>query len=200
MSAVKQAYAEGLAFEAAITWEVETIGTVDATTTLTDAGTSATADAVRDVVRKLEAANAKPHPSTPGGQFYAGVFSPEAAYDMMGEGAPAWFQVKSSDYSTSLVTPFQDTPATAAVYNCLIKTSTSIQASSAQDLNLIIGNEAFGVADIDTDALAPKLIFTDPEQNYAKPLRNRGEIGWWGLFDSVLFDSNRVGIVMSDQT
>lgn len=188
-----------LAYQAALTIDTLciTLALTDTTTTQ-DAGVAMTAEAVRAAVAKLEDNDAMPHPSTPGGQFYCGVFSTEAAYDMMGEGAPTWFQAKSNDFRDSLVTPFRDSIPTAAVYNCIIKTSNNIQQAATQDENYVLGGNSFGALSFDSDLMNPRIIDTSPEQLVSAPLRNRGTIGWHINFDAALFDSNRVIELYSD--
>jgi N4-gp56 family major capsid protein len=170
------------------------------TTTTADAGVAMSAEDVRTNVLTLEQNDAFPHPATPGGQYFCGVFSPEAAYDMMGEGSPTWFQTKSSDFRESLVTPFRDTIPGAAIYNCIIKTSTNVQAAASEDLNYIIAGNSFGALSFDSDLMNPRIIDTAPEALVSAPLRNRGTLGWHVNFDAAVFDSNRIVEVTSDQS
>lgn len=185
------------AYHAANILDTITMDAADATTATVDAGTAMTADAIRQAVAKLEIANAKRHSAT-GGKFFVGLLSAEACYDMMGEGAPAWFQVKSRDYFDSLITPFDNTPPASAIYNCIIKMANNVQVNTAEDYNLVFGNDGFGVSSLDTNETAPRLIFTDPESLVSAPVRNRGTVGWWALFAAKLIDSNRVVCVRSD--
>lgn len=187
-----------MAYEAAMTFDAFVIDGANATTTTVDAGTSMTADALRQGVAALENNDAMPNRATPGGAFYAGIFSAEAAYDMMGEGSPAWFQAKSSDYQAALTTPWDDSTATSALYKCLIKVSNNIIVATSEDFNLIVADEGMGAAAIATDPLQPRIIHTRPEDNVASPTRNYGTIGWWGLFAGGLLASTRVAYVKSD--
>lgn len=198
-SGTKEAMVKRLAYNAAHTIDTlcSTLALQDTTNTQ-DAGVAMTAEAIRAAVLKLEDADAMTHPSTPGGSYYAGVLSPEAAYDMMGEGAPTWFQAKSNDFRDSLVTPFRDSVPTAAVYNCLIKTSNNVQQAATQDNNYVIAGNSFGALSFESDLMNPRIIDTSPEALVSAPLRNRGTIGWHINFDAALFDSNRVVEVYSD--
>ena len=85
---------KGNAYQAALTLDVISMQTLTSglNTSVTYAGTSFAADDLRLACQKLVSANAQTHPMTPG--FFAAVLSAEAAYDMMGEGAPAWWQAK----------------------------------------------------------------------------------------------------------
>ena len=195
----KEAAVKRLAYQASLTLDTlcYTLALQDTTNTQ-DAGVAMTAEAIRAAVLKLEDANAMPHPATPGGSFYCGILSSEAAYDMMGEGAPTWFQAKSNDYRDSLVTPFRDSVPNAAVYNCIIKTSNNVQQAATQDNNYVLGGNSFGALSFDSDLMNPRIIDTSPEQLVSAPLRNRGTIGWHVNFDAALFDSNRAVEVYSD--
>jgi hypothetical protein len=187
-----------MAYEAAMTFDAFVIDGANGTSTAVDAGTAMTADAVRQGVAALENNDAQPNPATPGGAFYAGIFSAEAAYDMMGEGAPVWFQAKSSDYQAALTTPWDETVSTSALYKCLIKVSNNIIVASSEDFNLIVAEDGIGCASIGTDPIGPRIIHTRPEDNVSSPTRNFGTIGWWGLFAGGLLASTRVAYVKSD--
>ena len=187
-----------MAYEAAMTFDAFVIDGANATSTTVDAGTSMTADALRQGVAALENVDAQPNSATPGGAYYAGVFSAEAAYDMMGEGSPAWFQAKSSDYQAALTTPWDDSVSTSALYKCLIKVSNNIIVASSEDYNLIVAEDGIGCASLGTDPIGPRIIHTRPDENVASPTRNYGTIGWWGLFAGGLLSVNRVAYVKSD--
>lgn len=204
-SGTKEAIVEAAAYQAALT--LDTLVYTDAlgdTTNTNDAGTAMKAEDVRQAVQELKAVDAKPHRSTPGGRFYAGLFSVEAAYDMMGEGAPVWFQAKSSDYEAALTTPFDGTVPTAALYGAIIKTSTNIQRNTGvspdDDLNYVVADNSFGVLSIDSDLMDPQVIITNPEQRVDLPLRNAGTVGWIVWFATNGFDSNRIVEILSDAT
>ncbi len=200
LPATKAEMADVFGHQAGASLDAITMAVIDGSTTTVDSGTAMTAEVVRRAVQTLETNNAKPHRATPGGAFYCGIFSPEAAYDMMGEGAPVWFQVKSQDYVNSLTTPFRETPASAAIYNCIIKRSTNVQQVSSEDLNVIVADDSFGTASLATNEMRPRVIITDPEENVSAPLRNRGTMGWWAYFAAALFDNARVVVTASDVT
>ena len=182
-----------------------------------DLGAAFTADGLRQGAADLagagqgsagtdfpSAGRAMPHPATPGGQFYCAVLSPEAAYDMLGEGTPTWYQGKSRDVEAALTTPFKDTPATAAMYGCIVKITGNIRRNTSptpdDDENYIVGKDLFGVAALDTNTMKPRVIVTTPEQNVASATRNSGSIAWWALFAAKLIDSNRGAQLLSDAT
>jgi len=205
VSGTKEAIVEAAAYQAALS--LDTLVYTDSlgdTTITNDAGTAMKAEDIRIAVQRLKQNNAKPHRSTPGGKFYCGLLSVEAAYDMMGEGAPVWFQAKSSDYESALTTPFEGTVPTAALYGCIIKTSTNIQRDTStspdNDLNYIVADNSFGVVSIDSDLMDPRVIITDPEQRVDLPLRNAGTVGWIVWFATNAFDSNRIIEILSDAT
>lgn len=194
-------YVEAAAYQASLT--IDTVlydSAIQQTTTTQNAGTSMSAGDVKTGVQTLKANDAQPHRATPGGQFYCGVFSIEAAYDMMGEGSPTWFQVKSGDYERSLLTPFEATPPTAAIYGAIIKTSNGIQDVSTEDDNALIADDSFGALSLDSPLANPRVIITTPEQAVHKPLRNVGSIGWDLFFSTAIFDSNRILLLKSDIT
>lgn len=204
-SGTKEAIVEAAAYQAALT--LDTLVYTDAlgdTTNTNDAGTAMKAEDVRQAVQELKNADAKPHRNTPGGRFFCGLFSVEAAYDMMGEGAPVWFQAKSSDYEAALTTPFDGTVPTAALYGAIIKTSTNIPVNTAASpddhLNYILADNSFGVLSIDSDLMDPQVIITNPEQRVDLPLRNAGTVGWIVWFATNGFDSNRIVEILTDVT
>jgi len=204
-SGTKEAIVESAAYQAALTLDALVYSdSLGGTTTIDNAGVAMTAEDVRGAVQTLKQNDAKPHRNTPGGRFYAGLFSVEAAYDMMGEGAPVWFQAKSSDFESALVTPFDDTVPTAALYGCMIKTSTNVPrdtgVSPDDDQNYIVADNSFGAVSIDSNLMSPSVIITDPASRVDLPLRNAGTIGWIVWFDTALFDSNRVVEILSDAT
>ena len=201
VSGTVQAFVEASSFQAAITLDTlcQTLALASATNT-NDVGTAMKAEDVRFAVSELEGNDAQRHPATPGGQFFCGVFSVEAAYDMLGEGAPSWMQVKTDDLRSSFTTPMLGTVATAAVYGCLIKTSTNVQATGGDDVNYIIAKDAFGVCGIDSDLLNPSVMIVPAVASNASPLAMRSTIGWKVHFDAVLIDANRVVELLSDQT
>jgi N4-gp56 family major capsid protein len=187
-----------MAYEAAMTFDAFVIDGANGTSTTVDAGTAMTAEALRQGVAALENNDAQPNSATPGGAFYAGLFSAEAAYDMMGEGAPVWFQAKSSDYQAALTTPWDDTVASSGLYKCLVKVTNNIISASSEDFNLIVAEEGIACASLGTDPIGPRVIHTRPDDNIASPTRNYGTIGWWGLFAGGLLQNKCVAYVKSD--
>lgn len=200
LTGTKEQMAEGNAFQAAISIDTLCIGEIDGSTTTVDSGTALTAEAVRQAAAKLEDNNVKKHRKTPG--FYPLLHTTDAAYDMMGEGAPTWFQAKSDLYTQSLQQPFTASQASAALYNVIVKTTNNVQVDTTptpdDELGVLIGDDSFGIASLDTDVSQPRLIITDPESLVSAPLRNRGTIGWWVLFVAKLFDNNRVVVIKAD--
>lgn len=196
--ATKAKIADLMAYQAALSYDTVAIAAVDGSTTTQDAGTAMTVDELRKAASTLSTNDALFHPQTPGGQFYAALFSPEAAYDMAGEGSPAWFQVKQEAFHRNLTSPMSGTEESSAVYDVCVKKTTNVQQAASEDLNVVIADESFGYSCLETDPIAPKPIFTDPENNIAASVRNFGFIGWLGYFATVLFDSNRVVVIHSD--
>lgn len=193
-----QEFVDASAYQASLTIDDLIMNACDNTSTTQNAGTAMTADAILGAVRTLEGNNAKHNPATPG--FFCGVLSTEAAYDMMGEGGPAWFQVKTDELRASLTTPFQGTPATAALYGCIIKTSTNVNALTSEDLNMIFAADGFGVTSIDSNLANPEIKRVPAVASLASPLGMRSTIGWKIHFGTKLIDSNRIVRVDSDQT
>ena len=193
---------DAAAYQAALT--IDTLCYSQSLNDATNTGTSAgmTAELVRADVATLYGLDAKPHPSTPGGAFFAGVMHPEALFDMMGEGtdfgttsaqAPTWERAKmtSGGMPGAIGIPGSGNQ-NATIYGVYITTTTNVSASaSSRHDNYIIGKDAFGVTSIDGDYLSPRVIITDPEQRVDKPLRNSGTIGWHVSFASEMIDANR---------
>jgi len=189
----KQQIVEAAAHEAAIT--LDTLCFTEALQDTTDINDSSTVLILQDMLDDAAALRgnaAKPHPATPGGRFYAGIYSATALFDMMGEGSAIWGTVKRDDYGASWDTPFLGTPVTAAVAGILPKISQNIQTSTTLDLNYVVAKQGFGATSIDGDMMNPQVIITDPEERKDKPLRNSGTIGWWSAFAANLLDSNQV--------
>lgn len=203
LSQTLEEFVDGNGYQAALTIDTLVLGEVDNSTTTVDSGGALTADAIRQGAAKLAAVDAKFHRIT-GGKFYCMLASSEAAYDLMGEGAPSWFQVKSRDYFDALVSPFDNSPAASAIYNVIIKLTNNIQRDTTpspdDDLNVMVADDAFGIASLDANVMQPRVIITRPEDLYSAPVRNRGTAGWWFLFAQKLFDNNRVAVIKSDAT
>jgi N4-gp56 family major capsid protein len=200
MSGSLEEMASLMGYRAAISMDALTFQEVDGSTTVVDSLTAMTADSVRKARGTLRKSKVMKHPATPGGRFYCGLFSPEAASDMEGEGSPAWWQVKSRDYAESLTVPFEDTPATAAIHGVIIKEADNVQAVSSEDLNLIFGDQAFGVAALDTDVLRPYVVVQPPESNIAAKARNWGYLSYFFLFKAKIFGNAKTVVVKSDVT
>jgi len=192
---------EAAAHEAGITFDTlcltDALG--DAATTK-DAGTDMTADDLLEAATFLNGNAARSHRATPGGSFYAGIFSAEQLFDMAGEGTVTWATVKRDDFAASWLKPFRGTPASAALYGILPKISHNIQVVSSEEFAYVIADQAFGAVSIDGDMMNPRVIITNPEQRVDKPLRNSGTVGWWGAFATELLDDNQVREIKSDVT
>ncbi len=176
-----------------------------ATTNLNDAGTAMGADDIKLAAQELASQNAKPHRMSPGGEFYIGLLSPEAAYDMAGEGSPTWTQAKAQAFNESLTTPFDATMANSAIYNVIVKQTTNIQRatdpSPDDDHNFVIADNSFGVTALESNLSSPEIKEVQAGvASLASPLGSRGTLGWRLLFANVLFDSNRVVEITSDAT
>jgi len=173
-----------------------------------DSGTAMTVNQLRLGVLKLLQANAQPHPASPGGQFFIFAGSVEAVYDMLGEGSPAWFQIKDEGLQSVLTSPPPMTSGamTSGAYNAIIRVSTNIQRdnptdpSPDNDLNYLLADSAFGVVSLDSNIMTPNVIITRPEDNVAAPARNRGTAAYWFLFAAKLLDEKRVVQIKSDAT
>jgi N4-gp56 family major capsid protein len=200
LTGTKQEMVDGLAYMAAISIDTLSIGEIDGSTTSVDSGTALTAESVRQAVAALLDNNCKPHRKTPG--LFPLLVTTDAAYDMMGEGAPTWFQAKSDLYQQSLQQPFQNTPASATLYGATVRTTNNVQVDTAptpdDELGVLVADDSFGIASLDTDVMQPEIIITNPEENVGAPLRNRGTMGWWVLFVAKLFANARVVVVKAD--
>lgn len=198
LSAWLEEVIDATGYQMSDTFDTASLTALDGSSVTVDSGTSMTADALRQGVAKLVTANVKPHPMTPG--YYCAVFHGEACYDMMGEGAPAWFQVRSTDYQSALTTPFSGSPASSAVYGAFVKLSNNVRVQTNEHYNVVVGNEAFGIAALDTNVVQPAVYVTRPEQRVDLPARNKGSVGTFALFVAKLIDTNRVCMVKSDVT
>jgi len=189
---------EAAAHEAAIT--LDTLCFTQAlqdTTDINDPSADLTADDLLLAASTLNGNAAKAHRATPGGAFYAGIFSANALFEMAGEGAVTWATVKREDFAASWLSPFKGTPVTAALYGILPKISQNIQNDGTDELGYVIADQGFGAVSIDGDMMAPRVIITNPEDRTDKPLRNSGTVGWWAAFASELLDSNQVVEILS---
>lgn len=197
LSGTMEKFAEMLGYQGALTVDTLAISEVDNTSTVVDSLTALTADNVRLGVRALEVNDAQFRPET-GGQTYVGFFHADSLYDMLGEGNPAWFQAKNDQITQASEKPFRDTMPSAGVYNTVLYKTNNVQNVSSEYLNVIIADEAFGVAALNTNTMQPALIRTMPNELVSAPVRNRGTIGWRVVFAVKLFDSNRATVVKAD--
>lgn len=197
-------------YKAAISLDSLAYAAADDTTTSVNSGTALTVDAIRQGVAVLEGSGtlnsgmALPHPKSPGGKYFILAASPEAAYDMIGEGSPTFSQVKSRDVESAFTTPLQDTPDSAGVYGAIVKITSVATRNTAtspdDDQNVLVGSDAFGVASLDDATMDPRVIVTMPDQLVSAPARNRGTVAYWFLYASTNFDSKRSALILSDAT
>lgn len=157
-------------------------------------GVAMTAEVLRSTVSTLDGLDAIPNPVAEAlGGKYCATFSPEQAYDMMGEGAPTWWQAKNLQVEPTFKTPWDGTPASAMLYNTFIKTSTVIttQSSASNEFAYVIGGADFGTVFLGPgDPRSPRVIITTPEQRVDRAGRDQGTIGTWFLFAAALLNDN----------
>lgn len=207
-----------LAYKAALSLDVVCMdGLVAASPTSIDAGVAMTADALRRAVADLQGAGqstlgyaaghvgaVEPHPKSPGGAFYCFVASPEAAWDMIGEGAPTWSQAKNDQIESNLRTPLEGTPASSAIYQAIVKITDAFQRDTGtapdNDLNYLIGKDAFGTVSLASNIMRPEVRVVMPDERIDRVLRNVGYASYWLLFASSVIDANRFTEVLSDAT
>jgi len=182
-----------------------------AATNSTDEGVSFTAEALRKAVAKLKGAaqteanrlEVDTHPSTPGGQFYCALLTPEQAYDMLGEGAPTWVQAKDEQFRRALTTPFMD-DYSSELYGAIVKVTNNIPRVTGpvpdDEVAEVFGKDALLTAALDTSVIQPRVIITPPESKTDAPARNRGTIAWWALFEAVISEQQRVQEIVTDAT
>lgn len=197
LSGTMSKFSELLGYQAALTIDSLVLQEIDGTTTTVDSGTAMTADAVRQGVRALEVEDAQPHRST-GGQNFVGIFHADSLYDMLGEGTPAWFQAKDAQVAHAYVNPFKDTMPSAGLYNAILFKSNNIQNVSSEYLNVLVADDSFGVAALDSNVIQPRVIPTWPDDNVASPGRVYGFLAWWIYFATEIFDVKRVAVVKAD--
>ena len=169
-----------------------------------DAGVAMTADTLRTAVSTLDGLDAIKHPQAKAlGGRYCAVFSPEQAYDMMGEGAPTWWQAKNNQVEATFQTPWDGTPAASMLYGTFIKTSTVVttQSASSEEFGYVIGGAAFGTVSLGQgNPLSPRVVITTPEQRVDRAARDQGSIGTWGLFSAEMLNGNNLREIKSDIT
>lgn len=204
LSGTRQEFVAGLAHKAALSVDLVIEDALDEATNTNDEGVALTAEGIRKAVIELLAANAKPHPKSPGGAFMVFVGSVEQCYDVIGEGAPAWFQARTDQLQSSMIGPLKDTVPSAAIYNCIMQISTNIvrvtSTSPDDDVGYMFAKDAFGISSLESDVMNPRIIITEPDALVSAPLRNRGTAGYWFLFAAKILDNNRLIEIVSDAT
>lgn len=188
-------------YQAALTVETLDFQLALTDNTQIDAGVAMTAETVRVAAATIRGLDAKPHPATPGGGYYAGILSVEQAYDMMGEGSPTWMQAKSRDIEAALNLPWDQKPATSSLYGVLFKTTSVVttQSAATEEFGYIIGKGNFGAANIGPGTpLSPKVIATPPSARVDRPLRDQGTIGWKIYYASELLNAATGREIKSD--
>lgn len=205
ISGTRQEFVKAAGYQAALT--VDTLchtGALAEATNTNDAGTALTAGDLNLAARELAANNAQFHPGTPGGRFFCGIFSAEACYDLVNEGSPTWYQAKAQAFEDNLTTPMQNTPASAAVHNVMVKMSTNVQvdtsASPDHDVNYVLAKDAFGVTSLDSNIMQPEILIVPASPSHASPLGMRSTIGWKVRFATTLIDASRSVEVLTDKT
>ena len=190
-----------LGYQAGLSVEVRTISEVDGTTTSYDAGIAMSANALLSAQQPLVDSGAVGPPAAGGRFVFMG--STEAIFDMIGEGAPTWVQAKSRDIESKLLSPISNAEE-VGLYNTSIRLSQSIQRDTTEspddDMNLLIGADASGVSDLDSNAMNPQVVMTRPEDSVHVPARNRGTAAWLLYYKAKLVDSARCSTVLSDAT
>src|SRR3990167_1248339 len=190
-----------LGYQGGLSVEVRTISEVDGTSVSFDAGTQMTAKALLSSVQLLVNVGAQGSPAAGGKYVFIG--RTEAIFDMIGEGNSTWDQAKSRDIESKLLSPLSDA-AEAGLYMSVIRLSQSIQRDTTtapdDDMNLLIADQAFGVSDLDSNAMNPQVVLTSPQESVHVPASNRGTAAWLLYYKSKLVDSNRVVKVLSDAT
>lgn len=208
MSGTIERLSRNLAYKMAYTIDYLCLSTLNGITNTNDAGVAMTAEEIRKAAQELATLNAPHHSSTPGGQFYAGLLSPEQFYDMLGEGAPTWVQAKRDELTNALTTPWASTAGTSALYDVMIKKSSNILAVSSEDYGYVLGDGAFGCVEMgpaitsqpDVKGYAPSLIWTRPSENIVMPARNKGIVAVKAYFVATILDQNQAVEVKSDVT
>lgn len=191
--------ADNLGFQAAVSIDKILHVELANSTQSVDTGLQWTADGIRQAEAKAAANNARPHRNSPGGKFFCVVLHSDQCYDMLGEGAPSWVQIKRDEYLRSMVGgPFDDSPATSAIYNSIVKMSNNVQASGGNNVGFLIADESFGVASLRSELTRPRIIWIRPEENVAAVAKNRGSMAYWFLMATKLFSSNRVIKCLAD--
>jgi N4-gp56 family major capsid protein len=211
ISGTRQEFVKAAGYQAALTLDELCLEELQSASNVVNAGSALKASDLNAAARTLAQGNrstgaggAKFHPATPGGRFYCGVFSPEACYDLVNEGSPTWYQAKAQAFEDNLTTPMQETPASAAVHNVMVKMTENIQrdtsASPDDDLNYVLGKDAFGVTSLASNILNPEVNIVPASPSLASPLGMRSTIGWKVRFARETIDTSRFVEVLSDAT
>ena len=190
-----------LGYQAGLSVEVRTISEVDGTTTSFNAGTLMKASSLLQSVQTL-VDNGAVGSDVAGGR-YVFIGSTESIFDMIGEGNSIWNVAKNREIESKLLMPLNDA-SDSGIYMTSVRLSQSIQrdttTSPDDDMNLLVGKDAFGVSDLDTNALSPSVVLTTPQESVHVPARNRGTAAWLLYYKAKLADSARVVKVLSDAT
>lgn len=190
-----------LGYQAGLSVEVRTISEVDGTTVSYNAGSAMSARDLLSAVQTLVNVGAQGSPAANGKFVF--IATTEAIFDMIGEGNHEWAMVKNRELEAKLLEPLNDA-AESGIYMTKVRLSQSIQRDTTtapdDDMNLLIADQAFGVTDLDTNAMNPQVVLTPPDASVHVPARNRGTAAWLLYYVSKLVDSNRVVKVLSDAT
>ncbi len=204
VSGSKQAIVAAAAYAAKLTIDTLVHTELATTTQEVDSGAALTASGLNAGARSLSGSNAKPHPKSPGGQFFIFMGTPEQCYDLTNEGNPAWHQVKAEAVTENLTTPINGTPAKSAVFNVIVKQTTQITTDTGtapdNNIGIMVSRNSFGVSSLHGGLANPQVMIVNPQPSLASPLGLRGTIGWKLDFVVKKFDSNRICRVLSDVT
>lgn len=187
---------------------------LNASTTSVGPAAALTASIFRQASTKLRQNNARFHPATPGGRWYAAILSIEQSDDMYGEGDPKWFEVKTPTAFENLneLAPKTGTdgdnvggpvPDKNGFASAIIYATTNTQADTAStvnDLGAMVAGNSFGISSFETNIMKPKVQSVDPVPSLASPLGRRGLISWKAKFVSKLFDSKRIVVIKTNQS
>lgn len=195
---------ETAGYQMALTAETITYSSALTDATQIDAGTGMSAETLRSAVAALDGADAVDHPAaTAVGLKYCAVMSPEQGYDMMGEGAPTWWQAKNTDVEATFRTPWAGTPASAGLYNTIIKTSTVVttQSAASEEFGYVVGGEAFGTVSLGPGTpMSPAVFITRPSERVDRAARDQGTVGTYMLYAAELLAAANSREIKSDIT
>lgn len=201
------AYIDALSYHARLVLDDQVLTELAAFAGATqDAGAAITAEELRKGAVALRQSSVPRHPSTPGGQFYCFLGSVESGYDLVGEGAPAWFQAKqTAELQASLTSPLAATPPASAIYDVIVKTTDNIKrdaaASPDDDINFLLGKDAFGISELSPQGANVSLIVKPASQGgLASPLNLRGIAGWKMQYKVKGLRASALRKILSDAT